>query len=114
MNPIRSLGLAWILNFRRVDLICLLMSNSGFYIRILNSLTLNRSEARITLHGVFDTDFFTFVLRFKKIPNGFAGVTACGWFLTTNLPNPTNTYRVATYKIRQIRPISVRKKHISV
>ena len=34
------------------------MSNSGFYIRILNSLTLNRSEARITLHGVFDTDFF--------------------------------------------------------
>ena len=61
------------------------MSNSGFYIRILNSLTLNRSEARITLnstcnksfcepsaterrskkltditdaHGVFNTDFF--------------------------------------------------------
>ena len=31
--------------------------------------------------------------------------------LTTNLPNPTNTYRVATYKIRQIRAISVRKKH---
>ena len=30
--------------------------------------------------------------------------------LTTNLPNPTNTYRVATYKIRQIRAISVRKK----
>ena len=34
--------------------------------------------------------------------------------LTTNLPNQTNIYRVATYKIRQIRPISVRKKHISV
>ena len=31
--------------------------------------------------------------------------------LTTNLQNPTNTYRVATYKIRQIRAISVRKKH---
>ena len=30
--------------------------------------------------------------------------------LTTNLPNPTNIYRVATYKIRQIRAISVRKK----
>ena len=29
--------------------------------------------------------------------------------LTTNLPNPTNTYRVATYQIRQIRPISVQK-----
>ena len=68
-----------------MDLICLLISNSGFYIRILNSLTLNRSEARITLnstcnksfceplaterrskkltditdaHGVFNTDFF--------------------------------------------------------
>ena len=31
--------------------------------------------------------------------------------LTTNLPNPTNIYHVATYKIRQIRAISVRKKH---
>ena len=30
--------------------------------------------------------------------------------LTTNLPNPTNIYHVATYKIRQIRAISVRKK----
>ena len=73
------------------------MSDSGFYIRILNSLTLNRSEARITLHGVFDTDFFlTFPFRCKGILNGFASVTACGWFLTTNLPNPTNTYRVVT------------------
>ena len=34
--------------------------------------------------------------------------------LTTNLPNPTNIYHVATYKIRQIRPISVRKKYIRV
>ena len=31
--------------------------------------------------------------------------------LTTNLPNSTNTYRVATYKIRQIRAISVRKTY---
>ena len=31
--------------------------------------------------------------------------------LTTNLPNPTNTYHVATYKIRQIRAISVRKTY---
>ena len=31
--------------------------------------------------------------------------------LTTNLPNPTNTYRVATYKIRQIRAIRVRKTY---
>ena len=30
--------------------------------------------------------------------------------LTTNLPNPTNIYHVATYKIRQIRTIRVRKK----
>ena len=30
--------------------------------------------------------------------------------LTTNLPNPTNTYHVATYKI-QIRAISVRKTY---
>ena len=30
--------------------------------------------------------------------------------LTTNLPNPTNIYHVATYKIRQIRAIRVRKK----
>ena len=29
--------------------------------------------------------------------------------LTTNLPNPTNIYHVATYKIRQIRAIRVRK-----
>ena len=29
--------------------------------------------------------------------------------LTTNLPNPTNIYRVVTYKIRQIRAIRVRK-----
>ena len=29
--------------------------------------------------------------------------------LTTNLPNPTNTYWVVTYKIRQIRAIRVRK-----
>ena len=29
--------------------------------------------------------------------------------LTTNLPNPTNIYHVATYKIRQIRPIRVQK-----
>ena len=31
--------------------------------------------------------------------------------MTTNLPNPTNIYHVATYKIRQIRPISVRKTY---
>ena len=31
--------------------------------------------------------------------------------LTTNLPNPTNTYHVATYKIRQIRAIRVRKTY---
>ena len=31
--------------------------------------------------------------------------------LTTNPPNPTNIYHVATYKIRQIRAISVRKKY---
>ena len=30
--------------------------------------------------------------------------------LTTNLSNPTNIYHVTTYKIRQIRAISVRKK----
>ena len=29
--------------------------------------------------------------------------------LTTNLPNPTNIYHVATYKIRQIRAIRVQK-----
>ena len=34
--------------------------------------------------------------------------------LTTNLPNLTNIYHVATYKIRQIRAIRVRKKHIRV
>ena len=34
--------------------------------------------------------------------------------LTTNLPNPTNIYHVATYKIRQIRTISVGKKYIRV
>ena len=34
--------------------------------------------------------------------------------MTTNLPNPTNIYHVSTYKIRQIRAISVRKKHIHV
>ena len=34
--------------------------------------------------------------------------------LTTNLPNPTNIYRVATYKIRQIRAIRVQKKYIRV
>ena len=31
--------------------------------------------------------------------------------MTTNLPNLPNIYRVATYKIRQIRPISVRKEY---
>ena len=31
--------------------------------------------------------------------------------LTTNLPNPTNIYHVTTYKIRQIRAISVRKTY---
>ena len=31
--------------------------------------------------------------------------------LTTNLPNPTNIYRVVIYKIRQIRAISVRKTY---
>ena len=49
-----------------------------------------------SFHGFF----LTFVFRCKGILNGFASVTACGWFLTTNLPNPTNIYHVATYKIR--------------
>ena len=40
----------------------------------------------------FDLCFF----RCIGILNGFASVAACGWFLTTNLPNPTNIYRVAT------------------
>ena len=31
--------------------------------------------------------------------------------MTTNLPNQTNIYHVATYKIRQIRAISVRKEY---
>ena len=34
--------------------------------------------------------------------------------MTTNLSNQTNIYHVATYKIRQIRAIRVRKKYISV
>ena len=61
-------------------------------------------------HGFFDLCLLIYIW----ILNGFASVTACGWFLTTNLPNPTNIYHVATYKIRQIRAISVRKKHIRV
>ena len=35
LNPNRSLGLAWILFFRRVDFVWLLMSNSGL-LRIKN------------------------------------------------------------------------------
>ena len=54
--------------------------------------------------------FLTFVFLCIGILNGFASVTTCGWFLTTNLPNPTNIYHVTTYKIRPIRAISVRKK----
>ena len=62
-------------------------------------------------HGVFDTDFFDLcLLIYIWILNGFASVTACGWSLTTNLPNPTNIYHFTTYKIRPIRAISVRKK----
>ena len=63
-------------------------------------------------HGVFYTDFFwpLFFFRCIGISDGFASVTACGWSLTTNLPNPTNIYHFTTYKIRPIRAISVRKK----
>ena len=42
-----------------------------------------------------DSFFDFFFLIYIWIKNGFASDTACGWFLTTNLPNPTNTYRVA-------------------
>ena len=57
-------------------------------------------------HGFFDLCLLIYIW----ILNGFASVTACGWFLTTNLPNPTNIYHFTTYKIRPIRAISVRKK----
>ena len=74
----------------------------------------NEGQKKLTdftdAHGVFDTDFLTFVFFYIWILNGFASVTACGWFLTTNLPNPTNIYHFTTYKIRPIRAISVRKK----
>ena len=75
----------------------------------------NEGQKKLTdctdAHGVFDTDFFDLcLLIYIWILNGFASVTACGWFLTTNLPNPTNIYHVTTYKIRPIRAISVRKK----
>ena len=75
----------------------------------------NEGQKKLTdftdAHGVFDTDYFDLcLLIYIWIQNGFASVTACGWFLTTNLPNPTNLYHVTTYKIRQIRAISVRKK----
>ena len=75
----------------------------------------NEGQKKLTdftdAHGVFDTDYFDLcLLIYIWIQNGFASVTACGWFLTTNLPNPTNLYHVTTYKIRPIRAISVRKK----